>query len=314
MIVTLTLNPSLDYVMEPGSLLLGEVNRSRQEQLYPGGKGINVSLILRRMGMESRCMGFVAGETGKLLSKELTRWEIVPEFLPLSTGFTRINVKLQCESGVTEINGSGPQPGPADWQALWSRLEGLNEGDVLAVAGRISASAGQEFFSGLEQICRKGVRLAVDCSGKVLRRLLKYAPLVAKPNLAELEELCGRGLPSQQQQIEAACQFWRCGNPCRYGAQHLLLSLGAQGALLFFDDGRGGTVLYLPAPSGKVVNPVGAGDSMLAGCLAGLQRGLPAEEILSLAVGWGSATAFSQWLAETPVATQQVQTILERRY
>lgn len=300
MIATLTLNPSLDYVMELSSIKAGEVNRSRAEALYPGGKGINVSLMLHRLGLESQCLGFSAGETGDLLCRLLQKEGVTPSFISVKhNSFTRINVKLRGET-ITELNGKGPTPGENEWKELFRQLDKLQQNDVLVVSGRFPTGNADGLMERVKTLCSRGVHLTADSSGEALRQLLAFSPLLAKPNLQELEELSGRRLSTLSERVTAAKRFWQKGNPKGFGAKHLLLSMGGEGAVLFWDDGANGAVLFLEPPEGKAVSAVGAGDCMLAGCLAGMERRLSPEEILRLAVGCGSATAFSPWLAREP--------------
>ena len=295
MIVTLTLNPSLDYVMELPVIAPGQVNRSAGEKLYPGGKGINVSLMLHRLGIPSRCLGFSAGETGALLRRMLQKEGVNPEFIDVKLdSFTRINVKVQGDF-VTELNGNGPRITDEDWKQLFSLLDTLCRDDILVLSGRFPADS-QWLLEKVKQLRDKGIRLTVDSSGAAFAGLLELSPELAKPNLAELEEWVGMPLPSMEQRIRAARTCWQSGSG--FGARRLLLSMGGEGALLFWDDG---TIRYLAAPKGNVISPVGAGDSMLAGCLAGMAQGLAPDDVLRLAVGCGSATAFSSWLAEAPL-------------
>ena len=305
MIATLTLNPSLDYVMELSSIVPGEVNRSKREHIYPGGKGINVSLMLSRLGINSRCFGFAAGETGDMLSGMLTKNGLNPEFVDVKAeDFTRINVKIQDEN-VTEINGNGPDLTDSDWTGLFALLDTLTSGDMLVLSGRFPSGSSDLLLNKVADLQKKGVRLVADSSGDALRSLLALSPILAKPNLSELEELCGRALSTMDERIDAARTYWKSISGT--GAERILLSMGGEGALLFWNDG---SVRYLSSPKGKVVNTVAAGDSMLAGCLAGMERGMDPDEILRLAVGCGSATAFTQWLGEAPVATDAPKRVL----
>lgn len=305
MIATLTLNPSLDYVMELSSIVPGEVNRSRSEQIYPGGKGINVSLMLKRLGMDSRCFGFAAGETGEMLKGMLAKNGLNPEFATVKAdGFTRINVKIQGET-VTELNGNGPALADSDWSELMALLGTLSAGDILVLSGRFPSGSSERLLKKVSVLQKHGVQLVADSSGEALRSLLSLHPMLIKPNLSELEELCGRSLPTMEQRMEAAKAYWV--SACGTGADRILLSMGGEGALLFWNDG---SVRYLASPKGTVVNTVAAGDSMLAGCLAGMASNMAPDEILRLAVGCGSATSFSPWLGEAPVFTDLPERIL----
>jgi 1-phosphofructokinase len=298
MIVTLTLNPSLDYVMELPDIHIGAVNRSSAEHIYPGGKGINVSLMLQKLGIENRCLGFTAGDTGDMLVRLLEKNGLKPEFVDVKQdAFTRINVKIQGKI-VTELNGNGPTLTDKDWLALFKILDTLSPEDILVISGRFPSGSQELLLKKVEELCLKGVHLVADSSGEALRALLALSPMLIKPNHSELEELCGKSLPTLEQRIEAAKQYWSCASGS--GAQRILLSMGGEGALLFWDDG---SVRYLSSPHGEVINTVAAGDSMLAGCLAGMSRGCSPDEILRLSVGCGSATAFSSWLGDKPVQT-----------
>jgi len=300
MIATLTLNPSLDYVMEVSSIVPGEVNRSKAESIYPGGKGINVSLMLKRLGIENRCFGFCAGDTGAMLLQMLEKNGLTPEFVSVkSDAFTRINVKIQGKI-VTELNGNGPTLSADDWHSLFTLLETLSAGDILVISGRFPSGSQELLLQKISDLQKRGIILVADSSGNALRSLLQLSPHLIKPNLSELEELCGHPLPSMEERISAAKQYWQFTSES--GADRILLSMGGEGAFLFWDDG---TVRYLASPDGMVVNTVAAGDSMLAGCLAGMVNNLSPDEILQLAVGCGSATAFSPWLGEAPVKTAE---------
>lgn len=304
MIATLTLNPSIDYVMKCPKILSGETNRSNGEQIYPGGKGINVSVMLKHLGLDSRCIAVKAGTTGELLEKLLWGQGIFPELISLEGGgFTRINVKVQGEE-ITELNAKGPVLTPAVIEAVCHKLDSLQQDDILVAAGRFPEEETAEMlFSQFTRLKSRGVRLVVDCSGPALSRLMEIGPFLIKPNLSEFRELTGIYAADWKSISCAARSFWKQGRSEAFGAEHILLSMGKEGASLFWDDEN---VLYAAAPSGKAVNTVGAGDSMLAGCLAAFLNGGKPEEILKLAVACGSATAFSEWIAEQPISTESL--------
>lgn len=304
MIATLTLNPSIDYVMEFPTVLPGETNRSLGEQIYPGGKGINVSIMLRRLGVESRCIAVKAGETGELLEKLLRDQGLSPKMIPQEgAGFTRINVKLLGKE-ITELNARGPLLTPDAMERVCRELNSLEQRDVLVTAGRFpEGEAAEALFSCLSRLKERGVKLAVDCSGPALRRLMELGPFLAKPNLREFQELTGISLADWSGISAGASRFWRQGTGGAFGAEHILLSMGGDGGALFWDRDH---ILYAEAPDGQAVNTVGAGDSMLAGCLAAFLNGDGPEEILRLAVACGSAAAFSPWIPDGPLSSEGI--------
>ncbi len=286
MIYTLTCNPALDYVLRPDALCLGETNRSRTEQLYFGGKGINVSRVLRELGEETTVLGLIAGFTGDALEADLRAKGLSTDFVRLSRGLTRINVKLKGEQE-TEINGNGPALVEEEISALMAKLDQLQSGDTLVLAGSIPAGLPKNFYGQIaERLQGKGVRLAVDATGELLLSALPYRPFVIKPNRRELEEAVGRPLYSMMEWTDAAEELQK------KGARNVLVSLGAEGAFLLDEEGN---FYFCSAPEIQAVNTVGAGDSMLAGFLSGWSQG--AEEALRLAVASGTATAGSQDLA-----------------
>ena len=303
MIATLTLNPSIDYVMKCPEILSGETNRSTGEQIYPGGKGINVSIMLRRLGRESRCIAVKAGATGELLEKLLYQQGLSPEFISLEEGFTRINVKLQGRE-ITEINAKGPALPSNAMKSIFQKLDILQEDDILVIAGRFpEGEASEMLFSKLSWLKSRGVKLAVDCSGPALRRLMEIGPFLVKPNLREFKELTGISVTDWENISHAAGRFWQQGNSESFGAEHILLSMGKDGAVLFWNKEN---VLFAEVFDGEAVNTVGAGDSMLAGCLAAYLDGEEPEGIIRMAVACGSATAFSPWIAEKPLPLEDI--------
>ena len=287
MVYTLTLNPALDYVLRLPALSTGHTNRAKNEQIFPGGKGINVAYVLRELGVEARALGFIAGFTGAALKEKLKADGISTDFISLPTGHTRINVKLKETDRETEINASGPAVPAEALQALKDQLASLREGDTLVLAGSIPPTLPRDLYA---QIARtqvgRSVRLVVDAEGEALRAVLPYRPFLIKPNRAELEDLAGRSLPTEQDLLKAARELRECG------AQNVLVSLGGDGALLV--DAHG-DVHRASAHSITPVNTVGAGDSMLAGFLAGLDGGYTHALILAQAAG--AATAASEGLA-----------------
>ena len=288
MIYTVTFNPALDYVVRLSDLVPGDVNRTDSEDIQLGGKGINVSCVLGQLGFESVALGFVAGFTGDAVETGLARRGVTTDFIHLPGGLTRINVKIKA-SAETEINGRGPDI-PADaLRQLFKKLDALGAGDVLVLAGSIPASLPSDIYQRiLEQLAPKGVLCAVDATGQLLVKVLPYRPFLVKPNNHELGEIFGRTLSTDDEIADCARLLQQ------KGARNVLVSMAGDGALLL--DETGG-VHRLEAFRGKVKNSVGAGDSMVAGFVAGwLEKGDYAWA-LRLGSACGSATAFSDTLA-----------------
>ena len=290
MIYTLTLNPALDYIMRLPSVKEGATNRAVSTDLQFGGKGINVSLMLSELGVENTALGFAAGFTGAALTAYLTERGIRADFIPLPEGLTRINVKLKTPEGLhpeTEINAAGPAI-PADcMDALYRKLDALTEGDTLVLAGSIPASLSKDTYRTImERLAGRGIRFVVDAEGALLTETLPFRPFLVKPNRAKLEGIMGRALPTDNDLKEAAAELQK------QGAMNVLVSLGGDGALLLDEHGayhRGAALPIVP------VNTVGAGDSAVAGFLAGIGRGY--GHALKLAMACGAATASSHGIA-----------------
>ncbi|MBE6854057.1 MAG: 1-phosphofructokinase [Ruminococcus sp.] len=288
MIYTVTFNPSLDYIIQVPSFSEGIVNRTADERIYAGGKGLNVSMMLRRLGVESIALGFTAGFTGSAILSFLREQNCTTEFINLRHGASRINVKLKSELE-TEINGQGPAPTDEDLEQLYQKLDRLKIGDVLVLAGSIPRSMPPDTYEQiLSRLYGRGISVAVDATGELLLRVLKFCPFLIKPNEHELIELCGREAHTDEELLSCAkeLQF--------QGARNVIISLAERGALLVTEKGA---VHRLGAPGGEAVNSVGAGDSMLAGFLAGFLRTGDYLEAFRLGIATGSATAFSEWLA-----------------
>lgn len=286
MIYTLTLNPALDYAVYLPAFAEGKTNRSVREQLDFGGKGINVSYILHQLGVPTVALGFVAGFTGKALCAMLEDEGIPCEFITLDRGMTRINVKIKSEKE-SEINAQGPDIPPEALEKLCARLDCLVAGDTLLLAGSVPASLPKDIYENiLARLEGKGIRYAVDAEGQLLLNVLKYRPYLIKPNRAELCGLAGREL-TDDADIERAARELQA-----LGAQNVLVSLGKEGALLLDETGFAHRA---SAVGGKPVNTVGAGDSMVAGFLAGAPLGY--DYALRLGLAAGGATATSPTLA-----------------
>lgn len=303
MIYTVTFNPAIDYVVQLDSPLeIGGVNRASAEHCVLGGKGINVSGVLTELGCGNVALGFVAGETGAWLERGLAARGQRTDFIRLDSGMTRINVKIK-GAEETELNGAGPQITPEAMEQLYRKLDALLPGDVLVLAGSIPACLPQDTYQQiLTRLKGKGVRTAVDATGQLLMNVLPYRPFLIKPNHHELAELLGRELYGDQE-IAGAARVLQ-----QKGARNVLVSMAGEGALLLDEEGW---VHRIGTPQGRVVNSVGAGDSMLAGFMAGYLDSGCYDHALRLGTACGSATAFCLGLAQRP-QIEQMLTQLEK--
>lgn len=291
MIYTVTFNPALDYVVRMDELALGQVNRTVSEDVQLGGKGINVSWVLRELGHENVALGFVAGFTGKAIEDGLAAKGVATDFIHLPAGLTRINVKLKAGEE-TEINGKGPDISAKALEELYHKLDALSEGDVLVLAGSIPASMPSDVYESiLARLEGKKVLCAVDATRDLLVNVLKYRPFVIKPNNHELGEIFGRTLTTDEEIRECAAKLQE------QGARNVLVSMAGDGAMLLDENG---VCHRLAAHKGRVKNSVGAGDSMVAGFLAGYLDSGDYEQALRVGSAAGSATAFSDVLATYP--------------
>ena len=289
MIYTVTFNPAIDYVVRLGNPLQpGAVNRAAGEDCVLGGKGINVSGVLAQLGVESVALGFIAGETGAWLERGLTAQGLHTDFIWLENGMTRINVKIKAGQE-TELNGAGPNIPESAMQALESKLDALQKDDVLILAGSIPACLPQSTYERLlARLQGRGVRAVVDATQDLLLKVLPYKPFLIKPNNHELSEIVGHELTTDDEIVAAAAGLQA------QGARNVLVSMAGDGALLLDENGA---VHRIGCPKGKVVNSVGAGDSMVAGFVAGYLRTGDYRYALRLGTACGSATAFSVGLA-----------------
>ena len=291
MIYTVTFNPALDYVVRMDALALGQVNRTASEDVQLGGKGINVSWVLRELGQENVALGFVAGFTGKAIEDGLAAKGVATDFIHLPAGLTRINVKLKAGEE-TEINGKGPDISAEALEDLFRKLDALGEGDVLVLAGSIPASMPSDVYESiLARLEGKKVLCAVDATRDLLVNVLKYKPFLIKPNNHELGEIFGRVLTTDEEIRECAEKLQQ------QGARNVLVSMAGDGAMLLDENGG---CHRLAAYKGKVKNSVGAGDSMVAGFLAGYLDTGDYAHALRVGSAAGSATAFSDVLATRP--------------
>ena len=288
MIYTVTFNPSLDYVIQVEDLQLGKLNRTKQEALYPGGKGINVARVLHNLGIDSVALGFICGFTGLYIQDTLTKLGVKNQFIDISDVFessmSRINIKVK--SGLeTEINGQGPIITNRNQEKLLEQLSELTKEDMLVLAGSIPSSMPVSTYEDIMKMLHtKEVPVVVDAEGSLLMNTLKYHPFLIKPNHVELSQIFGVEVKSQDTMIDCAKKLQT------QGARNVLVSMAGEGALLLCDDG---TIYYSEAPKGMVVNSVGAGDSMVAGFLAGYLQSQSYQEALIMGIFTGSTAAFS---------------------
>lgn len=298
MIYTLTLNPALDYAVSVPNFKTGGVNRTQSEKILPGGKGINVSVVLHNLGVESVALGFIAGFTGEEIRRLAEQLGCKTDFIRVKNGLSRINVKMKAEVE-SEINGQGPVLQEDDVAALFEQLDTLQENDTLLFAGSISKGMSSDIYAKMcEHVAGRGVRIVVDTTGQQLLSTLVYQPFLIKPNHIELEEIMGRTLNGEEDLIAGAKQLQK------QGARNVLVSMAGDGALLVTEHGD---VYRMAAPKGEVVNSVGAGDSMVAGFLAGYEMFGDYKKALELGIATGSASAFSADLA----TKEEVEALLE---
>ena len=298
MIYTLTINPSLDYVMEINELNVGQMNRSKNTYLLPGGKGINVSQVLRSLGIDNVAILPVAGFTGEKLLNLLSKKEMTYDALPLTTGDTRINVKVLAAEE-TELNAAGPEISEHEQNALMEKLTMLSKGDYLILSGSVPSNLGDHFYAHImEKLANKKVKIVVDTIGENFRNALTKKPFLVKPNKEELEALFDTKAHTPAELLNLAKEVQKMG------AQNVLLSKGAEGAILLTESHE---VYEAAAPKGEVVNTVGAGDSMVAGFLAGYIQTGDMEKSLKWGIAAGSASTFSKNLA----TKQEIDALLE---
>lgn len=287
MIYTVTFNPAVDLVVHADEVKIGLTNRSKSEEIYFGGKGINVSLVLKELGIRSRALGFVAGFTGAAIENSLVERGIDADFVHLEKGFSRINVKIK-SGEETELNGLGPKIPEKSLQELLEKLDKIEDGDTLVLAGSIPADLPENIYEKiLERLSGRKIRAVVDATKKLLLNVLKYKPFLVKPNEHELGEMFGVELKTVDEIIEHARKLKEMG------ASNVLVSRAGNGAVLLDEHGK---THICGACKVTVKNSVGAGDSMVAGFIAGCEKDY--DYALKLGTAAGGATAFSEGLAE----------------
>ena len=288
MIYTVTFNPSLDYIVSVDDFKLGLTNRTSSELILPGGKGTNVSTVLKNLELESTALGFVAGFTGNEIVKRLNDMGIKSDFISIENGISRINLKLKSIDG-TEINGAGPDISEEKVNELRDKLNQLKEGDVLVLAGSIPSSMSDNIYRDImADLKDRGVMIVVDATKDLLLNVLEYHPFLIKPNNHELGEIFDVKLTTREEVIPYGRKLQE------KGARNVLVSMAGEGAVLIAEDGQ---VFDAPAPKGKLINGVGAGDSMVAGFVAGWIEKQDYEYAFHMGVASGSASAFSENLA-----------------
>lgn len=288
MVYTVTFNPAVDYIVRTDEMNVGKVNRSTSEEIYFGGKGINVSLVLSELGIKSKALGFAAGFTGRAIEEGVNAKGVETDFVHLNNGFSRINVKIKSEQE-TELNGQGPRISDEAIDELYKKLDGLKNGDTLVLAGSIPNTLPSDIYEKiLEYLSEKNIKAVVDATKDLLLNVLKYKPFLIKPNNHELGEMFGVTLTGVDEIIEYAKKLKEMG------AVNVLISMAGDGAVLIDENGR---VHTCGVCKGTVRNSVGAGDSMVAGFIAGSLDG-DYEYALKLGTAAGGATAFSDGLAQ----------------
>lgn len=303
MIYTVTFNPSLDYIVSIDNFQMGKTNRTTNELMLPGGKGLNVSTVLHNLGVKNTALGFTAGFVGEELKRLAKETGYCCDFIDVKNGVSRINVKMKDFDG-TEINGMGPVIGDEALDQLMKKLEMLTEGDTLVLAGSIPSSMPKNIYSDiLKALSGRGIRFVVDATKELLLNVLPYHPFLIKPNNHELGEIFGVTLIEKDEVVPYAKKLQEMG------AENVLVSMGGEGAVLVDETGE---VYKLDAPKGKLINAVGAGDSMVAGFIAGWEEKGDYAHAFKMAVAAGSASAFSELLATREEVEKNYEQINKR--
>ena len=288
MINTITLNPSLDYIVKVDSFKVDSLNRIEEERIYAGGKGINVSIVLKNLGVENTALGYVAGFTGDEILRQIESHGVNCDFVKLENGFSRINVKLKSD-GETEINGSGPEITEENLKILYGKLSNLTKGDYLILSGSIPGSVPDDIYENImNSLLDTGVEFIVDATKELLLKVLKYKPFLIKPNHHELAEMFNVELKDDEDIIKYGKKLQEMG------AKNVLISMAGDGAILLPENGE---AIKREVPKGILKNSVGAGDSMVAGFLCGYLKNKDIDEAFKMGIATGSASAFSEELA-----------------
>ncbi|WP_455796674.1 1-phosphofructokinase [Clostridium butyricum] len=288
MINTITLNPSLDYVVKVDSFKADALNRINSEQIYAGGKGINVSIVLKNLGVDNTALGYVAGFTGDEILRQIKDHNVDCDFVKLESGMSRINVKLKSD-GETEINGAGPDISEKDLESLYEKINKLGKGDFLILSGSIPKSVPDDIYERImKSLLDKEVEFIVDATKDLLLKVLKYRPFLIKPNHHELAEMFNVELKNDEDIIAYGKKLQEMG------AKNVLISMAGDGAILLPENGE---PIKREVPKGILKNSVGAGDSMVAGFLCGYLKNKDLDEAFIMGIATGSDSAFSEELA-----------------
>ncbi len=301
MIYTVTFNPALDYVVHTdGPIVAGEINRSLKEEFYYGGKGINVSLVLNSLGVDSIALGFIAGFTGFAIERGIRRKGIQTDFIMLEGGISRINVKIRHDQE-TAINTAGPRISNDDVKALLKKIDAIGEGDYLVLAGSVPSNMHDDIYERImRRIDGRGIKVVLDAEGELLTKALPLHPFLIKPNRQELGRLFDTEIEDDDDVKKYAKELQK------QGATNVLVSLGADGAILIPAEGK---VKQIGVPEGRVINTVGSGDAMIAGFLAGYLKNADMGKALNLGTAAASATAISEGLGEKSTIMMQLEKI-----
>ena len=302
MIYTVTFNPSLDYIIQVDDFKTGEINRTRDEKIFAGGKGINVSLVLKNLGHDSIPLGFVAGFTGRELVRRIEETGIRSHFIEVDNGYSRINVKMK-SGEETEINGQGPKISDANIEELYGIIDGLNDDDILVISGSVpNTLPGDMYERILKRLEGKELKVVIDAERDLLVRSLPYHPFLIKPNNKELGQIFDVTLKTRDEVVPYARKLQDMG------ARNVLISMAGEGAVLVTEEGE---VYESEAPKGKLVNSIGAGDSMVAGFLSGYLKTGDYRQAFIKGLCTGSASAFSMELATEEAVNELMQSLTQ---
>ena len=305
MIYTITFNPSIDYMVTVDQFQTGEVNRVQDEYILAGGKGINVSIVLKNLGVESQTLGFIAGFTGKEIQKRVEEKGIHTDFIDVHNGYSRINFKLKSQQE-TEVNGNGPHISKQDIELLMEKLKKLKKGDILVLSGSIPQCVSNDIYANImKELQDIGIEIIVDATGELLMKVLEYKPFLIKPNNHELAEMFHVKLFGQKDIVTYAKKLQEMG------AKNVLISMAGDGAFFICENGK---IYFSEAPKGIVKNSVGAGDSMVAGFIAGYEKTKDYIQAFKMGVATGSASAFSHDLATQVEVNELLKTVHEVEY
>ena len=290
MIYTITFNPAIDYVIKIENFIPGKINKSKEEYIFPGGKGINVSIVLKTLGQEATAMGFIAGFVGKEIEEQVQKYGVKTDFIKIENDNSRINIKILEETQETAINAKGPHIEEKYLELLYKKLERIEDKDTLVLSGSVPNGISSNIY---ETICQKlknkNIKIIVDSTGELLLKTLKYKPYLIKPNQQELEEIFNTKIVNKDQALEYAKKLQE------KGAQNVIISMGSKGAVLLDENGYSYKINALNTE--EAINTVGAGDSMVAGFLAGHEQFNNYEKALQMGVAAATATTNTLFLA-----------------